>query len=55
MSTDEAEVQTDPMEELPPPPVIVEAPLAPPSPRAPKKKSKMWMGNFLDLFTSKPM
>ena len=52
---EEAEVQTEPIEEGPPPPVVIEVPSAAPSPRVIKKKSKVWMGNFLDLFTSKPM
>ncbi len=35
--------------------VIIEAPPPPPTPRSPRKKSKAWMGNFVELFTSKPM
>jgi len=43
------------MEEPEPEQVFFETPPAPPSPRTPRKKSKVWMGNFVDLFTSKPM
>jgi len=43
------------MNEPEPEQVFFETPPASASPRTPRKKSKVWMGNFLDLFTSKPM
>lgn len=51
----EAEVQTEAMKEPEPEQTFFEPPPGPPSPRTPRKKSKVWMGNFVDLFTSKPM
>ena len=51
----EAEVQTEAMQEPEPEQVFLESTPAPPSPRTPRKKSKVWMGNFADMFTSKPM
>ncbi|DBA70684.1 TPA: hypothetical protein ACH3X2_012061 [Trebouxia sp. C0005] len=51
----EAEVQTEAMKEPEPEQTFFEPPPGPPSPRTPRKKSKVWMGNFVDLFTSKPI
>ena len=51
----EVEVQTDPMQERESETIVYEALPPLPSPNTPRKKSKVWMGNFLDLFTSKPM
>jgi len=50
----EVEVQTEAVQEPEPEQVFLEVTPAPPSPRTPRKKSKVWMGNFADLFTSKP-